>query len=161
MGAAERLDITALEPDAIAHDVLAGQLPRLDSPVDGAGIDPEQLRSFTNPQGVLVVGEMSRLGTHYISAYLIQRIMPMPFIRRTTADTSRLAEFARAEADARQLVINEVARLRAEEGASWLDIAEALGTQRQNAHRKFKDYRWDPKARHAVLEDWDPPAGKY
>jgi hypothetical protein len=76
----------------------------------------------------------------------------MPFVRKTTADTSHLVDLGRAEAEARQAVIDEVARLRAEEGASWLDIAEALGMQRQNAHRRFKDYRWNPKRHQAELD---------
>lgn len=80
----------------------------------------------------------------------------MPFVRKSVVDTSELARLGASAAAAEQALIAEVARLR-HEGASWLDIADALGTARQNAWRKYQHYRWDPEARQAFLDqDHDP-----
>jgi hypothetical protein len=52
---------------------------------------------------------------------------------------------------AEEAVTEEVARLRYE-GASWLDIAEGLGTTRQNAWRKYRNFRWDAETEQAVAD---------
>jgi hypothetical protein len=161
MSPAERLDVGTAQPDPVTVDVLGGQVAGLDGVIDLAGLHAEQVCGIADPHDGLSFPVIPRFGTHCLSRYLIQRSVPMPFVRKNTADTRRLAELGRAEAAARHAVIDEVSRLRSEEGASWLDIAEALGTQRQNAHRRFKNYGWDPKRRRAVLDQWDPPAGKY
>lgn len=72
----------------------------------------------------------------------------MPYVRRPT-DTSRLRELLEAAQAAEQAVIDEVARLRQEDSASWADIAEATGTTRQNAFRKYGRYHWNASSRHA------------
>lgn len=72
----------------------------------------------------------------------------MPYVRRPT-DTSRLHELLTAAEAAERAVIDEVARLRHEDSASWSDIADATGTSRQNAFRKYGRYRWNPSTRHA------------
>lgn len=72
----------------------------------------------------------------------------MPYVRRPT-DTSRLRELLEAAEAAERAVIDEVARLRDEDSASWTDIAEAAGTSRQNAFRKYGRYRWNPVTKRA------------
>jgi uncharacterized protein with PIN domain len=72
----------------------------------------------------------------------------MPYVRRP-ADTSRLQELLEAAEAAERAVIDEVARLRHEDSASWTDIAEAAGTSRQNAFRKYGRYSWNPATRQA------------
>jgi uncharacterized protein with PIN domain len=72
----------------------------------------------------------------------------MPYVRHPT-DTTRLQELLAAAHDAEQAVVDEVARLRQEESASWSDIAEAEGTSRQNAFRKYGRYRWNPTKKRA------------
>lgn len=67
----------------------------------------------------------------------------MPYVRHP-ADITRLRELLDAARAAEQAVIDEVARLRHEESASWADIADATGTSRQNAFRKYGHYRWNP-----------------
>ena len=67
----------------------------------------------------------------------------MPYVRRP-ADTTRLRELLDAASAAERAVIDEVARLRLEDSASWTDIAEASGTSRQNAFRKYGRYIWNP-----------------
>ncbi|MDA8046188.1 MAG: hypothetical protein M0Z30_13275 [Actinomycetota bacterium] len=74
----------------------------------------------------------------------------MPYVRRPSADTSRLADLARHRDDLDRRITDEVARLR-HEGASWLDVAEALGTHRQNAHQKYRNVGWDPEAERPVF----------
>lgn len=75
----------------------------------------------------------------------------MPYVRRP-ADTNKLRALLNAAAEAERAVIDEVARLRHEESASWADIADATGTSRQNAFRKYGRYRWNPTAEHAESE---------
>ena len=75
----------------------------------------------------------------------------MPYVRRP-ADTSRLRELLAAAQAAEQAVVDEVVRLRHEESASWSDIAEAEGTSRQNAFRKYGRYRWNPTTQHAEAD---------
>lgn len=72
----------------------------------------------------------------------------MPYVRRP-ADISRLQELLEAAEAAERAVIDEVARLRHEDAASWTDIAEAVGTSRQNAFRKYGRYVWNPDTRRA------------
>jgi len=72
----------------------------------------------------------------------------MPYVRRP-ADTARLGELLAAAQAAEQAVVDEVARLRHEESASWTDIAEAAGTTRQNAFRKYGRYRWNASKKRA------------
>lgn len=67
----------------------------------------------------------------------------MPYVRRF-ADTTRLRALLEAARAAELAVIDEVARLRHEDSASWSDIAEAAGTSRQNAFRKYSRYHWNP-----------------
>ncbi len=71
----------------------------------------------------------------------------MPFVRKP-ADTTELAHLAAIAAAAERAVTDEIARPR-HEGASWLDIAEAIGTPRQNAWRKYKDWEWNQATGHA------------
>lgn len=75
----------------------------------------------------------------------------MPYVRRP-ADTTQLRELLEAAQAAEQAVIDEVARLRHEESASWSDIGEAVGTSRQNAFRKFGAYHWNPAKKRAESE---------
>lgn len=81
----------------------------------------------------------------------------MPFVRKPCTDTTELCRLGAAALEADQAVVGEVARLR-HEGASWLDIAEALGTPRQNAWRKYRHYRWDPATGEVHLDEsaWPP-----
>jgi uncharacterized protein with PIN domain len=72
----------------------------------------------------------------------------MPYVRRP-ADTSNLRRLLDAAAQAEQAVIDEVARLRHDDSASWTDIADAAGTSRQNAFRKYGRYRWNPRTKRA------------
>ena len=72
----------------------------------------------------------------------------MPYVRRPT-DTTRLRELLAAAQAAEQAVVDEVARLRHEESASWSDIAEAERTSRQNAFRKYGRYRWNATQKRA------------
>lgn len=72
----------------------------------------------------------------------------MPYVRRPT-DTTRLRELLAAAQAAEQAVVDEVIRLRHEEAASWTDIAEAAGTSRQNAFRKYGRYQWDATKKQA------------
>ncbi len=72
----------------------------------------------------------------------------MPYVRRP-ADITRLRELLDAAKAAEQAVIDEVARLRHENSASWSDIADAAGTSRQNAFRKYGRYRWNPTKKEA------------
>ncbi len=75
----------------------------------------------------------------------------MPFVRKPT-DTTELARLAQIAAGADRAVTDEVARLR-HGGASWLDIAEAIGTPRQNAWRKYRSWRWNQVTGHAEQVD--------
>jgi hypothetical protein len=59
----------------------------------------------------------------------------MPDVRHPT-DTTRLRALLEAARAAEMAVVDEVARLRHEDTASWTDIADAAGTSRQNAFRK-------------------------
>jgi hypothetical protein len=72
----------------------------------------------------------------------------MPYVRRPT-DTTRLRELLETAQAAEQAVVDEVARLRHEESASWTDIAEAAGTSRQNAFRKYGRYHWNATRKRA------------
>ncbi len=74
----------------------------------------------------------------------------MPYVRHP-ADISRLQELLEAAEAAERAVIDEVARLRHEDSASWTDIAEAVGTSRQNAFRKYGRYQWNPAKKKAEL----------
>ena len=75
----------------------------------------------------------------------------MPYVRRP-ADTTNLRGLLDAAARAEQAVIDEVARLRHDDSASWTDIADAAGTSRQNAFRKYGRYRWNPTTQHAEAD---------
>ena len=37
-------------------------------------------------------------------------------------------------------------------GASWADIADALGVTRQSAHRRYRHTRWNPETQTAWTE---------
>lgn len=74
----------------------------------------------------------------------------MPYVRRP-ADIGHLSQLAQSLRMAEEAVTEEVARLRYE-GASWLDIAEGLGTTRQNAWRKYRNFRWDAETEQAVAD---------
>lgn len=52
-------------------------------------------------------------------------------------DTSKLAQLMQAQLEADQAVTREIARLR-HAGASWLDIAEVTGGQRQGVQRRYQ-----------------------
>ena len=81
--------------------------------------------------------------------------------RRKTVDTTELRRLAEAEAEAERAVIEEVARLTSEEGATWREIGDALGVRRQGAHRKYATYQWDPTTARAYVsgEISAPPSG--
>jgi uncharacterized protein with PIN domain len=72
----------------------------------------------------------------------------MPYVRRPT-DTTRLRQLLETAQAAERAVVDEVARLRHEESASWTDIADAAGTSRQNAFRKYGRYRWNATKKRA------------
>jgi uncharacterized protein with PIN domain len=75
----------------------------------------------------------------------------MPYVRRPT-DTTRLRALLEAARAAEMAVVDEVARLRHEDSASWTDIADAAGTSRQNAFRRYGRYHWNPATRRAEAD---------
>jgi hypothetical protein len=62
----------------------------------------------------------------------------MPYVRKPAVDISKLAQLMQAQLEADRAVTEEVARLR-HAGASWLDIAEVTGGQRQAAQRRYQN----------------------
>lgn len=61
----------------------------------------------------------------------------MPYVRNPV-DTRHLADLAAIQAAAEVNVTKEVVRLRLA-GASWQDLADALGGPRQNVQRKYQN----------------------
>jgi hypothetical protein len=52
-------------------------------------------------------------------------------------DATTAAHIAKAQADRADADLSEAIRVMREEGRSWADVAEVLGTTRQSAWRKY------------------------
>jgi hypothetical protein len=67
------------------------------------------------------------------------RLMVRSASRRSTADLPDLVALVKLDHEVDAALHTMVARLRAEDGASWADIGRVLGTSRQAAQQRFGD----------------------